>query len=67
MVAQTSTPYTSAGWVIGVPVPGIWCTNALGQVLFRGNAHLVHVQSSDPRLTGQRLIFVDGAAQADGL
>ena len=66
VTAQTSTPYTSTGWITGVPVPGIWCTNGLGQVLFRGNAHLVRVQSSDPRLTGQRLIFVDGAAQADG-
>lgn len=66
VTAQTSTPYSSTGWITGVPVSGIWCTNALGQVLFRGNAHLVRVQSSDPRLTGQRLIFVDGAAQADG-
>jgi len=66
VTAQTSTPYTSTGWITGAPVPGIWCTNAIGQVLFRGNAHLVRVQSSDPRLTGNRLIFVDGAAQADG-
>ncbi len=65
-LAAADTPFTSTGWVIGGPVPGIWCTNALGQVLFRGNAHVVRVQSSDPRLTGQRLIFVDGAAQADG-
>jgi hypothetical protein len=66
VTAQTSTPYTATGWVIGVPVPGLWCTNALGQVGFRGNAHLARVVGTDPRLTGRRTIFVDGAAQADG-
>jgi hypothetical protein len=66
VAAATSTPYTSTGWIIGVPVPGIWHTNAVGQVLFRGNAHLARVESSDPRLTGQRQILVDGVAQANG-
>jgi hypothetical protein len=65
-VAAADTPYTATGWVIGVPVPGIWCTNALGQVGTRGNAHLARVVSTDARLTGRRTIFVDGAAQADG-
>ncbi len=65
-VAAADTPYTATGWVIGVPVPGIWCTNALGQVGFRGNAHLARVVGTDARLTGRRTIFVDGAAQADG-
>jgi hypothetical protein len=65
-VAAADTPYTATGWVIGVPVPGVWCTNALGQVGFRGNAHLARVVSTNPRLTGRRTIFVDGAAQADG-
>jgi hypothetical protein len=51
--AATPTLFTSTGWVIGVPVPGIWHTNALGQVLVRGNAHLARVESSDARLTGQ--------------
>jgi hypothetical protein len=63
---RADTPYTATGWVIGAPVLGIWCTNALGQVIMRGNAHNVRVDSSDPRLTGRRLIFVNGAAQADG-
>jgi hypothetical protein len=66
LTTRADNPYTSIGWVIGVPVPGIWHTNALDQVLLRGNAHLARVESTDPRLTGQRLIFVDGAAQADG-
>jgi hypothetical protein len=65
-VAAADTPYTATGWVMGVPVPGIWCTNELGQVGFRGNAHLARVVSTDPRLTGRRTIYVDGAAQADG-
>jgi hypothetical protein len=65
-VAAADTPYTATGWVIGVPVPGVWCTNALGQVGFRGNAHLARVVSTNPRLTGRRTIYVDGAAQADG-
>jgi hypothetical protein len=65
-VAAADTPYTATGWVIGVPLPGIWCTNALGQVGFRGNAHLARVVSTDARVTGLRTIYVDGAAQADG-
>lgn len=60
------SPYTATGWVIGVPVPGIWCTNAAGQVGIRGNTHLARVESSEPRLTGRRTILVNGAAQADG-
>jgi hypothetical protein len=64
--AAADTPYTATGWVIGVPVPGIWCTNALGQVGFRGNAHLARVVGTDARLTGRRTILVDGAAQTDG-
>ncbi len=66
LTARADTPYTATGWVIGVPLPGIWCTNALGQVGIRGNAHLVRVESTDARLTGRRTIFVEGAAQADG-
>ena len=38
--AATSTTHPATGWVIGVPVPGIWFTNALGQVGIRGNTHL---------------------------
>ncbi len=60
------TDYTGTGWVIGAPLPGIWCTNALGQVGMRGNAHLVRVQCSDARVTGRRTVFVNGGAQADG-
>jgi len=63
---KADTSYTGTGWVIGAPVPGIWCTNTLGQVGLRGNAHLVRVQCTDARVTGRRTVFVDGGAQADG-
>ena len=64
--ARAQTPYTGTGWITSVPVPGIWCTNAQGQVGMRGNAHLVRVQCSDLRVTGRRTVFVNGGAQADG-
>ncbi|MBM3878498.1 MAG: hypothetical protein FJ387_02095 [Verrucomicrobia bacterium] len=67
LTVKADTPYTATGSVVGAPVLGIWQTNALRQVIMRGNAHLVRVDSSDLRLTGRRLIFVDGAAQADGM
>lgn len=63
---QAGTPYTGTGWITSAPVPGIWCTNAQGQVGMRGNVHLVRVQCSDPRVTGRRTVFVNGAAQTDG-
>ena len=63
--AQTQA-YTSTGWVIGELVPGIVCTNSLGQVLFRAEVHRVRVLSSDARVTGNRLIIVHGAYNADG-
>ena len=64
--AQTNTPYTATGWLTGVPVLPILCTNGAGQVLLRGNAHTVRVDSSDARMTGSRLVLANGAYQADG-
>lgn len=64
--AAGNGPYTATGWITEVAVPGIWHTNVLGQVLVRGNAHLVRVESSDLRVTGRRLVMVDGAAQTNG-
>jgi hypothetical protein len=64
--AKAQTPYSGTGWIVGVPVPGIWCTNALGQIGMRGNAQLVRVQCSDPRATGRRTVFVNAGAQPDG-
>ncbi|HRZ55805.1 MAG TPA: hypothetical protein P5525_10160, partial [Candidatus Paceibacterota bacterium] len=66
LTLRADTPYTGAGWIIGAPLPGTWCTNLLGQVGMRGNAHLVQVQCSDARMTGRRTVFVNGGAQADG-
>ncbi len=57
---------TSTGWITAIPVPPIVHTNNAGQILLRGNAHLVRVDSTDARLSGQRLVFADGAYQADG-
>ena len=59
-------PCTATGWVIEEPLPGLWCTNAQGQMMLRGNAHRVYVESSDPRLTGERFMFLNGDGQADG-
>jgi hypothetical protein len=65
-VIAADTPYAATGWVDGVVAPGIACTNTLGEVFVRGNVHTARVQSSDPRLTGSRCIFVNGDYQADG-
>lgn len=64
--AADDTAYTSTGWISGVPVPSIVFANGDGRYFFRGNAHTARVTSTDPRLTGQRTIFVNGAYQADG-
>ncbi len=64
--AATAITYTATGWVNGVLSPGITCTNGQGQVFVRGNVHTARVQSSDARLTGNRMIFVNGDYNADG-
>ena len=66
ITAKGETPYTSTGWVTGVPVPPTVCINGAGQVLLRGNAQIAAVQSTDARLTGNRLIFANASVQADG-
>jgi hypothetical protein len=62
--AQTS--FTATGWVNGVPAPGIWATNALGQVVCRGIVQTARVQSPDARVAGQVFVICDAAANADG-
>jgi hypothetical protein len=64
--AGTRSNYTSTGYLVGVPVPGVWFTNALGEVSVKGNVQALRVQSSDPRLTGSRIVFTDAAWLADG-
>jgi len=60
------TAFTATGWVKEVPVMPILCTNASSQVLLRGNAHIVDVESSDSRLTGKRLVFANASYLPDG-
>jgi hypothetical protein len=66
LAAANSLTITGAGYLVGVPVPGIWCTNAAGQVSLKGNVHVLMVQADDPRLTGRFQASMDLAYQADG-
>jgi hypothetical protein len=63
--AQPSS-FTATGWVNGVRAPGIWATNALGQVICRGIVQTARVQSPDARVAGQVFVICDAAANADG-
>ncbi len=63
---QTNTPFTATSWLTGVPVPGFLCTNALGQVYFKGNVHVLRVQAGDARVAGRLQAMPDVAFQADG-
>jgi len=63
---RADTLFTGTGWIVGVPVPGVWCTNALGQVGMRGNIHVTREENTEPSLIGRRTISVNGAAQPDG-
>jgi hypothetical protein len=63
--AQPSS-FTATGVVNAVLAPGIWATNALGQVVARGIVQTARVQSPDARLAGQVFVICDAAANADG-
>ncbi|MCL4178080.1 MAG: hypothetical protein KJ072_10125 [Verrucomicrobia bacterium] len=63
---QTNTPFTATSWLTGVPVPGLLCTNALGQVYLKGNVHVLMVQADDARVAGRLQAMPDVAFQADG-
>ena len=63
--AQT-TSYTGTGWVCQVLAPGIFYSNAAGQVLGRASVQVLRVECSDPRVTGRRTLLTDGYYQADG-
>lgn len=65
-VSAQTTPYTGTGWVSQVFAPGIFFTNAAGQVLVRASVQTIQVECSDPRMTGRRTAFTDGYFQADG-
>ena len=63
---QSNTPFTATSWLTGVPVPGLLCTNALGQVSLKGNVHVLKVQTDDARVAGRLQAMPDVAFQADG-
>lgn len=66
LAAADPPTITGTGYLVGVPVPGILCTNAAGQVSLKGNVHVVRVQADDPRATGRLQASMDMAYQADG-
>ncbi|HRY50590.1 MAG TPA: hypothetical protein P5186_21275 [Candidatus Paceibacterota bacterium] len=66
LAAAAPPTITGTGYLVGVPVPGILCTNAAGQVSLKGNVHVLMVQADDPRATGRFQASMDLAYQADG-
>jgi hypothetical protein len=65
LAAGDPTTFTGAGYLVGVPVPGILCTNAAGQVALKGNVHVLRVQTDDPRSTGRFQAGMDLVYQTD--
>jgi len=65
-LAAVGPTITGTGYLVGVPVPGILCTNTAGQVSLKGNVHVLRVQADDPRFTGRFQAAMDLAYQADG-
>ena len=66
LAAADPPTITGTGYLVGVPVPGILCTNAAGQVSLKGNVHVMRVQADDARMTGRLQAAMDLAYQADG-
>jgi hypothetical protein len=64
--AGADTSFTATGWLTAVPVPGILCTNAAGQVYLKGNVHVLRLQADDPSVSGRLQAMPDVAFQADG-
>ena len=64
--AGAATSFTTTNWVAGVPVPGILCTNGLGQVYLKGNVHVHRVVSAEARIAGRLQAWMDLAYQTDG-
>jgi hypothetical protein len=66
LAAADPSTITGTGYLVDVPVPGILCTNAAGQVSLKVNVHVLMVQADDPRATGRFQASMDLAYQADG-
>lgn len=65
--AGAATGFTGTGWLTGVPVPGILCTNGSGQVYLKGNVHTLRILADgEPRITGRLQAMPDVAFQPDG-
>ena len=62
-----ATNFTGTGWLAGVPVPGILCTNGSGQAYLKGNVHMIRILAdNDPRIPGRLQAMPDVAFQPDG-
>jgi hypothetical protein len=61
-----ATSFTGTGWLTGVPVPGILCTNGSGQAYLKGNVHTLRVLASDTNITGRLEAMPNVAFQSDG-
>lgn len=66
LAAAGPVAYTGIAHLVDVPVPGVLCTNASGQVSIKGNVHVLRVECTDPRMTGRLQATMDLAYQADG-
>jgi hypothetical protein len=64
--AGAATSFTTTNWVAAVPVPGILCTNGLGQVYLKGNVHVHRVVSAEARIAGRLQAWMDLAYQSNG-
>lgn len=64
--AGADTNFTGDGWLTGVPVPGVLCTNSSGQVYLKGNIHMLRLLANDPRVTGRLEAMPHIAFQPDG-
>ncbi len=60
------TNFTSTGWLLAAPLPGITVTNSSGQVYLKGNAHVVRMESDNGLIAGRLQAWMDLAYQADG-
>jgi hypothetical protein len=58
--------FTTTGWLIGVPVPCILCTNQAGQAYFKGNVHVLRFESAELHVTGRFQTMPEVAFQPDG-
>ena len=66
VTTKADVPFTTTGWLIARPLPGITVSNSSGQVYVKGNAHVVRFQANDLRVSGRLEAWMDLAYQSDG-